>query len=144
MLNRDDLLAGTRPEIEHGRILMTGSDGFDGYEIMEYRGMCWGVSMRSKDMGQDCAMSLKTITGGELQSYTQLTDETRQRAVDRMLDMAGRQGANGIINAVFEVGAGGAVVNGTAVVIRPIKNYVPTGAVGNILAELVDSQNRDE
>ena len=53
---------------------MTGAEGFDGYEIMEYRGMVWGISVRAKDMGQDCAMGCKQMTGGELTSYSQLGD----------------------------------------------------------------------
>ena len=86
-------------------------------------------------------MALKTVTGGELTSYTQLGDEARQRSVDRMLEMAGRQGCNGVINIEFELSSMGntlTVVHGTGVVIEPIINYVPEGAVGNILAEIHD------
>ena len=148
MLNREDLLAFTRPELEEGQILLTGADGFDGYEIIAYKGMVWGISVRAKDMGQDCAMGCKQVTGGELESYSQLGDESRQRSIDLMLEMAGRQGANGIINVEFELsyggqgqGSGGAsvIVHGTAVVIRPIQGYVPTGAVGNILYEIAET-----
>ncbi len=140
-MKREDLLAGTRPDVRDGRILMTASEGFDGYEIMEYKGMIWGVSVRAKDMGQDCAMGCKQITGGELDSYTTLGDESRQRCVDRMLEMCARQKGNAIINVVFDMSGQGkghseVDVYGTAVVIAPIKGYVPTGAVGNILAEI--------
>lgn len=143
-MDRQDLLAGTRPEIKDGRIIMSGADGFDGYEIMEYKGMVWGISVRAKDMGQDCAMGCKQMTGGELSSYTQLGDESRQRSIDLMLGMAGRQGANGVINVEFELtgasqGASQVVVHGTAVVIKPVVNYVPTGAVGNILADMQET-----
>ena len=143
-MNREDLLVGTRPEIGGGRIIMTGAEGFDGYEIMEYRGMVWGISVRAKDMGQDCAMGCKQVTGGELQSYTALGDESRQRAIDLMLQMTGRQAANGIINVEFELagasqGASQVVVHGTAVIIKPIINYVPTGAMGNIVAEIQET-----
>ena len=141
-IDREALLSGTRPDITGGRILMTGAEGFDGYEIVEYRGMCWGISMRSKDMGQDCAMGVKQVTGGELSSYTTLGDEARQRAVDRLLEMAARQGCNAVINVNFELQSMGntmTVANGTGVVIRPIRGYVPEGAVGNILADLVDT-----
>ncbi|MGF1579404.1 MAG: YbjQ family protein [Gemmataceae bacterium] len=140
-LRRDDLCAGTRPEITDGRILLTGSDGFDGYEITEYLGMVWGISVRSKDFGQDFAMGCKRLTGGELQSYAALANESRQRAVDRMMQMASRQGANAIINVQFEL-AGAAqgdtqvVANGTAVIIHPVWNYIPTGAMGNIVYEI--------
>ncbi len=146
-MDRQNLLAGTRPEIAGGKIIMTGGDGFDGYEIMEYKGMVWGISVRAKDMGQDCAMGCKQMTGGELNSYTQLGDESRQRSIDLMLEMAGRQGANGIINVEFELtgasqGASQVVVHGTAVVIKPVINYVPTGAVGNILADMQESMEK--
>ncbi len=144
MVRRDDLLAGTRPEITGGKIILTGAEGFDGYEIMEYKGMVWGISVRAKDMGQDCAMGCKHMTGGELSSYTALGDESRQRAVDRMISMAARLRANGIINVEFELtgahqGASQVVVHGTAVIIKPVINYVPTGAVGNILADMEEN-----
>ena len=108
---------------------------------MEYKGMVWGISARAKDMGQDLAMGCKQLSGGELSSYTALGDESRQRALDRMLKMAARQGANAIINVEFELGgsqqgASQAVVHGTAVIIKPIENYVPVGAAGNILMEI--------
>jgi uncharacterized protein YbjQ (UPF0145 family) len=143
-MKREDLLAGTRPSISDGKIIMTGAEGFDGYEIMEYKGMVWGISVRAKDVGQDCAMGCKHMVGGELSSYSQLGDESRQRSIDLMLEMAGRQGANGVINVEFELtgasqGASQVVVHGTAVIIKPIINYVPTGAVGNILADMLES-----
>ncbi len=152
MLNRDDLLAFTRPELKGGQILMTGAEGFDGYEIVEYKGMVWGISVRAKDFGQDCAMGCKMFTGGELNSYTALSDESRQKAVNRMLEMAGRQDGNAIINVDFELGMGGGgkqgsaganvVVHGTAVVIKPIQGYVPTGAIGNILFEMASQRSQ--
>jgi len=139
----NNLLIGTRPQIG-GRVIMTGAAGFDGYEIVEYRGMAWGISVRAKDVGQDCAMGCKNITGGELSSYSQLGHESRQRAVDLMLQMAAHLGANGIINVEFQLsgasqGASEVVVFGTAVIIKPIVNYVPVGAIGNILFDIEKS-----
>jgi len=150
-MNRSELLSGTRPKIAGGKkkIIMTGSDGFDGYEIMAYKGMTWGISVRAKDMGQDCAMGCKQITGGELSSYSELGNESRQRAIGKMLEMAGRQNANAIINVEFELsgaaqGASEVVVHGTAVIIKPIINYVPVGAVGNILADMQENFENNE
>lgn len=144
LLNRDGLVSGTRPKIEIDQIIMTSADGFDGYEITQYFGVAWGISVRAKDLGQDCAMGCKNITGGELHSYSTLGHEARQKALDQMLSMAKRLRANAVINVQFEVepvGSGGAaqvVAFGTAVKIEAIKNYVPEGAVGNILAEIHD------
>lgn len=141
-MNRSDLAAGTRPDLRK-RIIITASQSFDGYEIVEYKGMVWGLSMRAKDLGQDCAMGCKSFTGGELTSYTALGDESRQKAIDRMLKMAARLNANGIIDFRFEQnmtvqGAMEVTAHGTAVVLQAIKDFVPTGAIGNILAEIAD------
>ena len=141
-LDRAALVSGTRPDIGQ-KIIMTSADGFDGYEIVNYAGMVWGISVRAKDMGQDCAMGCKQITGGELNSYSALGNESRQRALDKMLEMATRQKANAVINVRFELdaanaGAAQVVAHGTAVTIVPIQNYVPEGAIGNILADIHD------
>lgn len=144
MINREDLLSGTRPEVG-ARIFVTEMSGFDGYEVMDYKGIAWGISMRSKDVAQDFFMGCKQVTGGELTSYTELSDEVRQRALDRLLSMARRMGANAVINFRFSQNMmmytqnNEVVAYGNAVVIRPIKNYVPTGGLGNILAEFVDA-----
>lgn len=144
MINREDLLSGTRPEVGH-RILVTEKESFQGYEVMDYKGMVWGISMRSKDAIQDMFMGFKQFVGGELSSYTELSDESRQKALDRLLASARRLGANAVINFRFEIsnstysGNAEVVAYGNAVVIRPIKNYVPTGGLGNILAEFVDA-----
>jgi len=143
MINRKDLLSGTRPEVGH-RVLITELDGFDGYEIMDYKGIVWGVSMRSKDFLKDFMMSLKGITGGELESYTDLCNEVRQKALDRLISSARNLGANAVINFRFDQNMmqfkndNQVIAYGNAVVIRPIKNYIPTGGLGNILVEFVD------
>ena len=142
--DRPELLGGTRPDITSGRVLVTAADGFDGYEIMSYHGICWGISVRAKDLGQDCLMGCKNITGGELQSYAELGDEARQRALDRMFSSARRQGANAVINFRFEYssamqgGAGTVTAFGTAVRIKPIPDYIPTGAVGALIRDIAD------
>ncbi len=138
---QNNLLIGTRPKIDNHKIIMTGGDGFDGYEIMEYKGMVWGISVRAKDIGQDFAMGCKHLSGGELTSYSKLGNESRQRAVDNMLRMASRLQANGIIHVDFEIsgfaqGSSEVVVHGTAVVLQAIENYVPVGAAGNILLDI--------
>ena len=146
---RKNLLVGTRPQVSGTKILMTGAEGFDGYEIMEYKGMVWGISVRAKDMGQDCMMGCAHITGGELSSYTQLGNESRQKAVERLLEMAARQKANAVINVRFDLsgashGASEVVALGTGVVIEPIHDFVPTGAVGNVLLGMLEHMQAGE
>lgn len=147
--SRSELLGGTRPTVSTGRVLVTAGENFDGYEILSYRGICWGISVRAKDVGQDCLMGCKNVTGGELESYAELGDEARQRALDKMFEAAKRQKANAVINFRFEFnanqgGTGSVVAYGTGVQIKPIPDYVPIGASGALLRDIADTLDKRE
>jgi uncharacterized protein YbjQ (UPF0145 family) len=63
---------------------------------------------------------LKNIVGGELKGYTELLQEARQEAVDRMIQQAQSVGANAIVNVRFSTsnitqGAAELFAYGTAV-----------------------------
>lgn len=143
---RPELLGGQRPEVDANRVLVTAGENFDGYEILVYHGIVWGISVRAKDVGQDFLMGCKNFTGGELESYADLGDEARQRAMNRMFQAARRQRANAIVNFRFELssmgpgtGAGGVVAFGTAVTIKAIPDYIPTGAAGALLRDIASA-----
>jgi uncharacterized protein YbjQ (UPF0145 family) len=139
---RPELLGGPRPEVEAGRILVTAGEGF---EILRYHGIVWGISVRAKDVGQDFMMGCKNFTGGELDSYADLGDEARQRAMNRLFQSARRQRANAVVNFRFELapiagaGAGGVVAFGTAVSIKAIPDYIPAGGTGALLRDIADA-----
>lgn len=140
-----ELLGGQRPEVEANRILVSAGESFDGYEILRYHGIVWGISVRAKDVGQDFLMGCKNFTGGELDSYADLGDEARQRAMNRLFHSARRQRANAVINFRFDMapispgGAGAVVAFGTAVTIKPIPDYIPVGAAGALLRDIADA-----
>jgi uncharacterized protein YbjQ (UPF0145 family) len=105
------------------RLLLSTSDDLPGYTIKEYKGLVWGITVRAKNIGQDCMAGCRNITGGESSSYTSLQDETRQQSVDRMMDQCERIGGNGIVAVRFETGSSvqgfiEVVVYGTAVVVE--------------------------
>jgi uncharacterized protein YbjQ (UPF0145 family) len=146
--DRPELLGGPRPEVEANRILVTAGESFDGYEILRYHGIVWGISVRAKDVGQDFLMGCKNFTGGELDSYADLGDEARQRAMNRLFHAARRQRANAVVNFRFDMqpispgGAGAVVAFGTAVTIKAIPDYIPTGAAGALLRDIADALKR--
>ncbi len=140
-MDRQDLMSGTRRKVPQNSVWVTAADHFDGYQIMQYHGLAWGISIRARNLGSNCAMGCQQMAGGELSSYTELSYETRQQALDRMIDTAKRLGGNAVIKTqfdIFEQGEGSVteiISWGTVVTINPIENYVPVGAVGNILLE---------
>ena len=76
--------------------------------------------MRAKHIGRDIMAGLKNIVGGELKGYTELLQEARQEAIDRMIQQAQSVGANAIVNVRFSTsnitqGAAELFAYGTAV-----------------------------
>jgi len=91
-----------------------------GRTIVEHYGLVSGSTVRAKHVGKDFMASLKNIVGGELGGYTELLAESRQDAVDRMVEQARSMGANAVVNVRFATssvaqGAAELYVYGTAV-----------------------------
>lgn len=72
-----------------------------GKRITEHLGIVQGSTVRAKHAGKDLFASLKNIVGGELKSYTDLMQEARTEAVERMEAEARSIGANGVLNVRF-------------------------------------------
>ncbi|RBW69799.1 YbjQ family protein [Bacillus taeanensis] len=82
-------------------ILLT-ADTVPGKEIKEVYGLVQGSTVQSKHIGRDIMANLKTIVGGEIRGYTEMMEEARQKAMDRMIEKAQSKGANAVISMRFE------------------------------------------
>jgi uncharacterized protein YbjQ (UPF0145 family) len=72
-----------------------------GRRVAAHLGMVQGSTVRAKHVGKDIFASLKNIVGGELKGYTELMQEARQEAIERMTQEAKSVGANAILNVRF-------------------------------------------
>ncbi|ACL17705.1 heavy metal-binding domain-containing protein [Methanosphaerula palustris] len=95
-----------------------------GHKITKNIGFTWGLIVRSRGLGGNIVAGLRTITGGEIHEYTQLLNESRSQALDRMKDHATEMGANAVISVGFDSSEIGqsmteVLAYGTAVVIEP-------------------------
>ena len=105
-------------------MLITNLDYVPNYKIVKHLGLVQGSTVRSKHAGRDSMASLKNFFGGELKGYTELLNESRDEAIERMQEQALQAGANAILNVRFStssVAAGAAEIfaYGTAVVLQP-------------------------
>ena len=94
-----------------------------GRRITKHFGLVQGSSVRAKHVGRDIMASFKNLFGGELRGYTELLQESREEAYNRMLEMAKSTGANAVLNVRFStssVAAGAAELfaYGTAVTLE--------------------------
>ena len=90
-----------------------------GKEI-EALGVVKGTIVQTKNLGKDFMSGMKSLVGGELNSYTEMLNEARQVATKRMVDEATAAGADAVINIRYESaslmqGAAEVMVYGTAV-----------------------------
>lgn len=96
-----------------------------GKRITAHLGMVQGSTVRAKHVGKDIFASLKNIVGGELKGYTELMQEARQEAIDRMVREAQSIGTNAVLNVRFAttsiaVGAAEILAYGSAVKIEDV------------------------
>ena len=91
--------------------------------IVKHLGLVQGSTVRAKHAGRDLMAGLKNLVGGELKGYTELLNESREQALERMQEQARQIGANAVINVRFSTssvaaGASEIFAYGTAVVLE--------------------------
>jgi len=82
-------------------VILTTLEGVPGQTIMEHYGLVQGSTIRAKHIGKDIMAGFKNIVGGELKGYTELLQESRKEAIDRMVEQATKLGANAVVNIRF-------------------------------------------
>lgn len=97
-----------------------------GQRVVAHLGIVQGSTVRAKHAGKDLLAGLKNIVGGELKAYTDLMQEARAEAVERMTAEAKAMGANAILNVRFvttsiTAGAAEILAYGSAVTIEPLQ-----------------------
>ncbi len=104
-------------------LLLSNLEVIPGRRVVEHLGIVEGSTVRSKHVGRDIMAGLKNIAGGELKAYTELMNEARQQATDRMVEQARHIGANAVLNIRYTTtavtsGAAEILAYGTAVVLE--------------------------
>ena len=94
-----------------------------GKRVVRTLGLVRGNTIRARHIGRDIMASLRNIVGGEVTEYTKLLAESREQALDRMVEEARSLGANAITDVRFTTsmvmqGAAELVAYGTAVVVE--------------------------
>lgn len=102
-------------------MLVVTSNSIPGTEITSTIGLVRGSAIRTRHIFADITEWMRNLVGAELHHYTKMMAETREQAIDRMIEDARRRGANAIINLRIEMsniasGAAEVLAYGTAVV----------------------------
>ncbi len=101
-------------------MIISTTDFVPDRKITEILGVARGSTVRARNIGRDIFASLKNIVGGEIEEYTKLQAESREQAMQRMIQDGERLNADAIINvrlttSVIVQGAAELLAYGTAV-----------------------------
>jgi len=73
-----------------------------GFRVLESKGQVFGLVVRSRGLAGNITASLRSLVGGEIREYTELLEDTRRQAMDRMVQNATLLGANAVISMRFD------------------------------------------
>ncbi len=104
-------------------MILTNTNDLIGHEISEYLGIVRGSTVRARNIGSDFLAGLKNVVGGEIANYTKLLADSREQALERLVEDAERLGADAVLNVRFTTsavmqGAAEILVYGTAVKLK--------------------------
>lgn len=107
-------------------MILTNIESVPGYKLLGIYGVVSGSTVRAKHVGSDILAGIKNTFGGELKGYTDLLEESRKEATERMKKQAEVLGANAIINvryatSAITIGAAEVFAYGTAVKLEKIE-----------------------
>ena len=104
-------------------MIVVTANRVSGKRIVRTLGLVRGNTIRTRHIGKDIMAVFRNIVGGEVAEYTKLLGESREQALDRMVEEATGLGANGIISVRFSTSmimgaAAELLAYGTAVVLE--------------------------
>ena len=104
--------------------MVTTAFELSGYRIVSNLGLVRGIVVRSRSVVGTIGASLQTLIGGDISLFSQLCEDTRKDAFERMLEHAAEIGANAVIGVRYDAteimqGVTEVLAYGTAVVVAP-------------------------
>ncbi|MHC4299662.1 MAG: YbjQ family protein [Planctomycetota bacterium] len=104
-------------------MILSTTDTIVGKKITKQLGLAKGNTIRARHIGRDILAILRHIVGGEITDYTKMMAESREQALDRMVENAQKLGANAVVHVSFSTqmimgGASEILAYGTAVVVE--------------------------
>ena len=94
-----------------------------GKTVVRTLGLVRGNTIRARHVGKDIMAAMRNLVGGEVTEYAKLLAESREQALDRMVEQAEAIDANAVIGLQFQTsvvmgGAAEMMAYGTAVAVE--------------------------
>jgi uncharacterized protein YbjQ (UPF0145 family) len=86
-------------------MILSTTEYIAGREIAEVLGVVRGSTVRSRNVMRDIMAGLRNVVGGEIPEYTKLLADSREQALQRMVEDARRLGADAVVGIRFTTSA---------------------------------------
>lgn len=101
-------------------MLISTTDRIEGRKTVETLGLVRGSAIRTRNVGRDIVAQLRNLVGGEVPEYTKMMAQSREQAIQRMIENAEKLEADAIVGVRFTTsmvmsGAAEMLAYGTAV-----------------------------
>jgi len=95
-----------------------------GHQVQRNLGLVRGIVVRSRSILGTVGASLQTLVGGDISLFSELCENTRSDAFERMLQHAAHLGANAVIGVRYDAteimnGVTEVLAYGTAIIAEP-------------------------
>ncbi len=106
-------------------MIVATTESVAGHRTTQTLGQVFGLVVRSRGLGGNIMAGLRSLAGGEIVEYTEMLEEARRHATDRMVKNAQAMGANAIIMMRFDSSELGQTMSeivayGTAAIVEPV------------------------
>ncbi len=104
-------------------VIVVTTEHIVGYKVDKVLGQAFGVVVRSRGIAGNVVASLRGMVGGEIKEYTEMLEDARRSAIDRLVANAHAMGANAVLMMRFDSSEMGQTMSeivayGTAVIVR--------------------------
>jgi len=104
-------------------MLVVTTENVPGHTVERVLGQVFGIVVRSRGIGGNITAALRSLGGGEIKEYTEMLEDARKAAIDRLVQNAHAMGATAVVMMRFDSSEVGqtmseVVAYGTAVVLR--------------------------
>ena len=82
-------------------MIISTAEKIEGKNITRTIGLVKGSTIRARHLGRDIMAGLRGVVGGEISEYTKMMAESREQAIQRVVEDAESQGANAIVSLRF-------------------------------------------
>ncbi|MGF1431702.1 YbjQ family protein [Kitasatospora sp. LaBMicrA B282] len=123
MSNLDEYGGGQGPSAD---VMVVTTNDVPGYRVDKVIGEVFGLTVRSRHIGTQIGASLKSLMGGELRGLTKTLVESRNQAMERLIEQTKARGGNAVLMMRFDVTEAADLgteicAYGTAAVISPVQ-----------------------